>query len=342
MVKDYKGDPASVLLDILDKAQNTMFVDNYLEEPFDLSNILFVLTANNIYDIPLELRDRLEIIELTSYTVFEKIEIAKKYLLPDIYKEHNLNTKNIKFSDNILKEIIENYTNEAGVRELNRVLTNIMRKLIVLDKISGTKIDSKNLVELLGPAKYVNDLIIKEEITGLVNALAVSNIGGIVMPIESIFYEGNGKINITGSLENVMNESVKVALSYVKTNKDKYQINDYYFNNKDLHIHCLDGATKKDGPSAGVTITSSIISSMINKKVPYNVAMTGEITLNGFIKKVGGIKEKIIGAYKEGIKKIFIPRENHIDLLNIPKEILDRIEIIEVNHYDEIFNILFK
>lgn len=341
MVKDYKGDPASVLLDILDKSQNKNFIDNYLEEPFDLSNILFVLTANHITDIPYELYDRLEVVELFSYTLLEKVEIAKKYLLPRIYEEHQLSSKNIKFSDAVLKEIINHYTAEAGVRELERILINIIRKLIVADNITNVKIDSNMLIQLLGPHKYSNNFTIQNEISGLVNGLAVKQTGGIVMPIESVFYEGNGNVKVTGMIQKVMDESISVAISYVISNKEKYQINDYYFKTKNLHIHFLDGATKKDGPSAGVAITTSIISLATNKIVPKDVAMTGEITLNGFVKKIGGLKEKLIGAYNEGIKKVFIPKENHNDLINVPEEILKKLEIIEVVNYEEIYKSLF-
>ena len=341
MVKDYKGDPASVLLDILDKAQNKEFIDNYIEEPFDLSNVLFILTANRIYDIPYELYDRLEVVELSSYTLLEKLDIAKKYLLPIIYEEHNINVKDIKFSDVILKEIILGYTNEAGVRDLKRVLVTIFRKLIVKDEISKIKIDSTILSELLGPKKYDDKITFDKEIPGVVNGMAVTSMGGIVTPIEAVFYEGKGNVKLTGMLEKVMSESVSVALSHIKTNKDIYQINDYYFKTKDLHIHALDASTRKDGPSAGIALTTSVISLAINKVVPKTIAMTGEITLNGFIKKIGGLKEKLIGSYNAGIKKVFIPKENHNDLIEIPDEVLQKLEIIEVSHYKEVYDYLF-
>ena len=341
MVKDYKGDPASVLLDILDKSQNKEFIDNYLEEPFDLSNILFILTANRINDIPYELYDRLEVIELSSYTLLEKVEIAKKYLLPKIYVSHQLNSKDIKFSETILKRIITSYTEEAGVRELERVLTTIIRKLIVINNIEQVKIDQNLITELLGPEKYNEQLLFLEEKMGIVNALAVTYVGGSIMPIEAVLYEDEEKLKITGMLEQVMNESVEVALSFVLNKKDQYQINKQNLKNKCLHIHFLDGAIKKDGPSAGVAVVTSLISLLKNKTIAINIAMTGEITLNGFVKKIGGLKEKLIGAYNEGIKKVFIPKENHNDLLEIPDEVLSKLEIIEVEHYDEIYNNLF-
>jgi len=340
MVKDYKGDPASVLLDILDKSQNKEFIDNYLEEPFDLSNILFILTANYLTNIPYELYDRLEVIELSSYTLLEKLEIAKKYLLPKIYLDHDLNSKDIKFTDTVLKEIIIGYTEEAGVRELERILTTILRKLIVLDKIEKIKVDTTMLRALLGPQKYQNEVFIEREVPGIVNGLAINATGGIVMPIEAISYKGVGNIKITGMLKQVMNESVNVSLSHVISKKEEYKIN-FDFKKIDLHIHVLDGATKKDGPSAGVALTTAIISLVLSKTVSNKIAMTGEITLNGFVKKVGGVKEKLIGAYNGGIKKIFIPKENHNDLLDVPTEVLQKLEIIEVIHYQEIYEELF-
>lgn len=341
MVKDYKGDPASVLLDILDKEQNKEFIDHYLEEPFDLSNIFFMLTANRIYDIPYELYDRLEIVELSSYTILEKIEIAKKYLLPKIFKEHAINSKDIKISDSILKEIISGYTSEAGVRELERILTTIIRKLIVLEKISDVKIDSSLVTDLLGIRKYTSIALNEQDAIGSINCLAIRASSGFIMPMESVLYEGTGAIKITGMLEKVMEESVQIALSYIIANKEKYKINDYYFKTKNIHVHFLDGASKKDGPSAGVAITTSFISLATNQVVPKSIAMTGEITLNGFVKKVGGIKEKLIGAYHNGIKKVFIPKENHNDLTLVPEEVTKKIQIIEVTHYEEIYQDLF-
>ena len=341
MVKDYKGDPASVLLDILDQSQNKEFIDHYIEEPFDLSNVFFLLTANYIQDIPYELYDRLEIIELSSYTTLEKIAIAKKYLLPKIYKEHNILSKEICFTDGILKEIIINYTDEAGVRDLQRILTTIIRKLIVTNKTANIKIDSAKILQFLGPQKYsfINNLAV--EVPGCVNGLGVLSTGGIVLPIEMVYYEGNGQVKITGMIEKIMAESIDVALSYVKKNKDQFHINDYYFKTKDLHIHVLDGALKKDGPSAGVALTAAIISLTTNKIISNKVALSGEITLNGFVKKVGGIKEKLVGAYNNGIKTVFIPKENHNDLELVPKEVIQKLTIIEVVQFEEIYNYLF-
>ncbi len=342
MVKDYKGDPASTLLDILDKSQNKTFIDNYIEETFDLSHVTFILTANYETEIPYELYDRLEVIELSSYTLFEKLEIAKKYLLPIIYKEHNITSKNIKFSDVVLKEIIHYYTNEAGVRELQRVLVSIVRKLIVLERLENVKVTHELVLELLGPEEHKNNLLIPKEVIGTCNALAVNNTGGLVMPIESVFYEGKGNVKITGRVEQVMDESVQVAISYLIANKDTFKINDYYFKTKDIHIHMLDAAIKKDGPSAGVAITTALLSLVSNHPISSDIAMTGEITLNGFVRKIGGLKEKLIGAYHDGMKKVFIPKSNHNDLVNVPNEVLNKLEIIEVENYEEIYKGLFE
>jgi len=346
MVKDYKGDPASVLLEILDPEQNRYFIDNYIEEPFDLSQIFFILTANDKYNIPTELRDRLEIIDLSSYTLFEKLDIAKKYLLPSIVKEHGIQEDGIKMSDTIMESIINHYTKEAGVRELKRVLSSIVRKRLtesVKENIEIKKnITKKDIIKYLGEYKYVDDNVTKNMTPGLVYGLAYTKVGGAVLPIESCFYEGNGKIIYTGSLGDVMKESINVAISYLKAHKDLYKINDYYFHTKDIHIHALEGAVPKDGPSAGVTIVTSLISLVKNQKIPANVAMTGEITLRGDIIPIGGLKEKLIGAYNEKIKRVFIPKKNHMDLEEIPGFLKENIEIIEVSNYREIYKILFN
>lgn len=343
MVKDYKGDPASVLLDILDVEQNKYFIDNYIEEPFDLSNVTFILTANDENKIPLELLDRLEIIKVSSYTEIEKIDIAKKYLLPRIYKNYLLKAKDIKISNDIILEIINNYTKEAGVRELNRLLDKIIRKIITLNNNNeDLKITLKetDLKKYLGNKKFEN-ILNNNVIPGKINGLAFTPYGGMVMQIESCMYEGTGKIKTTGSLGNVIKESVEVAISYLQANKDLLKINDYYFKTKDIHVHMLDGATKKDGPSAGSAITLAILSLILNKAVNNNIALTGEMSLSGDILPIGGLKEKIIGAYNNGINIVFIPKKNHNDLDNIPEEVKKKISIIEVNNFIEVYNNIF-
>ncbi len=342
MVHDYKGDPASTLLDILDKTQNQFFVDNYIEEEFDLSEVLFVLTANYKEEIPYELYDRLEVIELSSYTLLEKMAITKKYLLPKIYLEHNLHAKDVKFSEGALKEIILNYTNESGVRDLERLLTSLMRKLIVLNQVENVKIFPESLIELLGVGKYETTTFQEKNIAGFVNALAISNCQGKVMPIETCFYRGSGKIKITGLVEQVMYESVRVAVSFIRKNQKRFQLEQYDLKTIDVHIHMLSASIKKDGPSAGLSITTALIGLAKNKAISESIAMTGEITLNGFVRRIGGLREKLIGAYNEGIKKVFIPFENHNDLVSVPNEVLEKLEIIEIQNYDEIYKILFE
>lgn len=332
MVKDYKGDPASTLLEILDPVQNKFFTDNYLEEPFDLSNVLFILTANYIADIPSPLIDRVEIIELNSYTIFEKKDIAKKYLLPRIFKEHVIIDENIRISDELLYFIINSYTKEAGVRDLERVLSSLIRKMA----INNIKtINEEKVIKLLGNPKYTTE-IIEENIPGVVNMLAYTNVGGVVTTTEVIDYKGNGNILITGSVGKVMEESIQVIVSFVKSH---YK---YNLNNIDLHFHLLDASTKKDGPSAGLSIAMALISLLEKRTIPSDVAFTGELTLNGKILKIGGLKEKLIGAYNKNINTVYIPTRNVSDLKDIPKEIVNKLEIIPVENFDELYKIFFK
>lgn len=332
MVKDYKGDPASTLLEILDPVQNKYFVDNYIEEPFDLSKVLFILTANYINDIPITLLDRVEIIELNSYTLFEKKDIAKKYLLPNIFAEHIIIDESIRFSDELLYFIINNYTKEAGVRELERILTTLVRKMA----INNIKtINKEKVIKLLGYPPFCEELI-DENKWGVVNSLAYTNIGGLVTKTEVIEYKGNGNIKITGNVGMTMKESIEVIISYIKS---KYK---YNFNNIDLHFHFLDSAIKKDGPSGGLSIAVALISLFEKKIILNDVAFTGELTLNGKILKIGGLKEKLIGAYNKNIKVVYIPKQNYDDLKDIPKIVLESMEIKTVENFDEVYEIFFK
>lgn len=347
MVKDYKGDPAAALLDILDPEQNKIFIDNYVEEPFDLSNVMFILTANSYDNIPEALLDRLEIIELSSYTEFEKIDIAKKYLLPKILDEHKLKSTQIKIDDDIIKMVINKYTKEAGVRELQRQLSAIIRKIVTesvkkKEEIKKVVIKKSDLDKYLGPIKY--DLVEANYtlVPGLVNGLAYTTYGGMVMPIETTMYPSKEDYLITGMIGQVMDESVRVALSYIKSKADLFNIDLKIFDKNLIHIHFLEGAVKKDGPSAGITIVSAILSLLLDKSIGKNYAMTGEITLRGDILKIGGLKEKIVGAYNKDVDKIFIPIANLADLDDVPAQILEKIEIIPVSNYIEIFNYLFK
>lgn len=332
MVKDYKGDPASTFLEIIDPIQNRYFTDNYVEEPFDLSKVFFILTANSIQDIPITLLDRVEVFELNSYTLFEKKDIAQKYLLPRIYNEHKV-TNQIKLNNNIIYKIIKNYTQEAGVRDLERVLTSLTRKIIInnIKNVSEHKV-----VQLLGREKYEENEYENLHRLGVAYALAATPSGGAITPIEVVKYKGSGKVILTGSLGKLTEESVDVAIGYLKHSKN------ISLNNIDLHIHFLTAAIKKDGPSGGVAIASAILSLLEKKKLPDNIAFTGELTLNGSILKIGKLKEKLIGAYNKGVNIVYIPSSNMQDLAEIPKEILDNIEIIGVKTYEEIYTKYFK
>ena len=345
MVKDYKGDPASVLLDVLDPNLNQTFMDAYLEEPFDLSHVLFILTANYKEDIPLELRDRLEIIELSSYSTLEKLKLAKEYLLPSIYLEYHLSEEEVVFSDEALESVILNYTSEAGVRDLRRKLETILRK-VIMESVKDKKnlnviIEKKDIKKYLDETLSFGDFRPKLHTSGLVNGLAVTGVGGFVMPIESTLYDGTGKVVMTGLLGDVMKESLNVVMSYLKANAKYFQINESFFSKKDVHIHVLEGSIPKNGPSAGVAITTSLISLYTNKKVPSNIAMTGEMTLRGEILPVGGIKEKVISAYNSQIHTIYLPKANEMDVKKVPKEIRDSMHIVFVKQYKDIYHLLF-
>lgn len=332
MVKDYKGDPASTLLEILDPNQNKIFTDNYIEEPFDLSGVLFILTANNVSDIPKPILDRVELIELHSYTVFEKKDIAKNYMLPNILLDNMVYDNKLKFSDELLYFIINNYTEEAGVRDLERVLSSLARKIT----INNVKIlNEERVVKLLGNPKYTSNLVMEEE-NGVVNTLAVSNSGGTLSKVEVVTCKGNDKLTITGNAGNILKESISVVLTMLKL---KYK---YSFHNEDIHVHFLDASSKKDGPSAGLALSVALCSLKENKKVPSDVAFTGEVSLNGSILKIGGLKEKLIAAYNKNIKVVYMPKSNSEDLENVPKLILDNMEVIPVSNFNEVYTKLFK
>ena len=332
MVKDYKGDPASTLLEILDPNQNKIFTDNYIEEPFDLSGVLFILTANNVSDIPKPILDRVELIELHSYTVFEKKDIAKNYMLPNILLDNMVYDNKIKFSDELLYFLINNYTDEAGVRDLERILSSLARKIT----INNIKIlNEERVVKLLGNPKYTSNLVMEEE-NGVVNTRAVSNSGGTLSKVEVVTCKGNDKLTITGNAGNILKESISVVLTMLKL---KYK---YSFHNEDIHVHFLDASSKKDGPSAGIALSVALCSLKENKKVPSDVAFTGEVSLNGSILKIGGLKEKLIAAYNKNIKVVYMPKSNSEDLENVPKLILDNMEVIPVSNFNEVYTKLFK
>ena len=337
MSSNYKGDPSSALLEVLDSNQNKYFKDNYIEEEFDLSNVLFITTANDTSSIPEALKDRLEIIDINGYTEIEKLEISRNYLIPIICEKHGI--KEIKINNENLLNIIRFYTKESGLRQLNRMLSKLVRK-IVTNKIVNKKrinLTVNNIEDYLGNRIYETDEIISD--IGIVNGLAYTNVGGDILPIEVNYYEGNSNLILTGSMGNIMLESAKIALSYIKANYKLFDI-DYSIFKNDIHINVPNIAIKKEGPSAGVAITTCLISALSNFKVSNKIAFTGEITLRGNILKVGSIKEKIIGAYINNIDTIFIPFSNLSDLEDIQPEIKNKIKFIPVKKYEEIYKYL--
>ena len=337
MSSNYKGDPSSALLEVLDSNQNKYFKDNYVEEEFDLSNVLFITTANDVSTIPEALKDRLEIIDINGYTEIEKLEIAKNYLIPIICEKHGIN--NIKISDENILNIIRFYTKESGLRELNRMLSKIVRKVVTNKVVNKKRISLtiNNIEEYLGKRLFETDEIISD--IGIVNGLAYTVSGGDILPIEVNHYEGSSNLILTGSMGNVMLESAKIALSYIKSNYKLFGI-DYDIFKNDIHINVPNIAIKKEGPSAGVAITTCLISALSNFKVSNKIAFTGEITLRGNILKVGSIKEKIIGAYINNVDTIFIPHSNLSDLEELQEEIKNKIKFIPVKKYEEIYSYL--
>lgn len=346
MTKDIKGDPASSLLEVLDPEQNSKFSDHYIEEEFDLSKVMFIATANYVDQIPFELRDRLEIINISSYTEYEKLDIAKNHLIPKELEEHGLTTLQVQINDAAIMKLIRNYTKEAGVRELSRIIATLFRKIvkkILLNKDEiFYKIDENMIEEFLGKKKYLYMETLESDEVGVVNGMAYTVFGGDILPIEATLFRGKGNLILTGSLGEVMQESCHIALDYIKSNMDKFGIDNKIFSENDIHIHVPEGAVNKDGPSAGITITTALISLFTNKKVAREVAMTGEITLRGRVLGIGGLKEKVIGAHRANIKKVFIPLENEKDLDEIPVELKKDIKFIMVNNYSDVFKNLFE
>ena len=339
--KDHHGDPAATLLEVLDKEQNSHFIDNYIEEEFDLSNVFFVLTANDVSKIPNALRDRLEIIELSSYTNYDKREICRKYLIPKLFKEYKIKNNNINILDNAVLKIIEEYTKEAGARELTRKIEQICRK-VVYENLHDIEISDINLKEFLGPAKYLRQKNDKSMQSGVVNALAYTVYGGEILKVSATNYEGNGKIKVTGSVGKVMEESVLVALSFIKSNALNFDLDEVLFQFKDFHVHIEEGASSKDGPSAGITIVTSILSLLKNKVISNDISMPGEMTLRGKILPIGGLKEKLIAASVNGIKQVFVPIDNKVDLEEVPLEVKKKLDIVFVRDYLDIYYYLFS
>ena len=345
MASDFRGDPASAMLEVLDPAQNSTFEDHYIDHTFDLSKVFFVCTANDIGGIPGPLRDRMEIIFIESYTEFEKLNIAKKYLIPQTKEENGLNDYKIPFSDASILKVINEYTREAGVRSLRREISKIFRKMakeILLEKTSKLSVTETKIKKYLGNAKYRADKIKKDEgKIGVVNGLAWTAVGGTTLEVQAVKMEGKGLLQLTGKLGDVMQESARVAYSYVRHIKNELGIEEKFNEKTDVHLHFPEGAVPKDGPSAGITITTAIISVLANKEVRQDVAMTGEITITGEVLAVGGIKEKVIGAHRVGIREVVLPFDNKVDTEELPKEIASEMKFHFAKTYEDVKKIVF-
>lgn len=339
MGTNYRGDPASAMLEVLDPEQNFQFQDVYLEEPYDLSDVLFIATANYIENIPPALKDRLEVIELSSYTELEKVNIATRHLIPKQLEANGLKASQISLNTTCLKYLIRHYTREAGVRQLERIIASLMRKavLAILKDKEEKVVFTKELInKYLGHELYDYGNKESKNQVGVVTGLAYTQFGGDVLPIEVTYFDGKGALHMTGSLGDVMKESVEIAFSYVKANASEYKIAPDFFEKHDIHIHAPEGAVPKDGPSAGVTITTAIVSAITGRKVDKNVAMTGEVTLRGNVLPIGGLKEKSLAAHRSGIKTILFPKENVKDLDEVPKTVKDNVEFIPVENVKEV------
>ena len=342
---DYRADPASALLEVLDPSQNNQFVDRYIEIPIDLSQVMFVTTANSLQTIPRALLDRMEVIQISGYTSEEKFHIARNHLVKKQLQEHGLKSSQLKVSDAVIHKIINNYTREAGVRNLEREIAKICRKaamIIVEGKQDSVSVTAKNYIDFLGNEKILDDEIIRKPEVGVVTGLAWTAVGGELLQIEVNAMKGKGKIQLTGSLGDVMKESAMAAISFIRANNDKYKIPKDFQEGLDLHVHVPEGATPKDGPSAGITIATGILSSLTSRKVRQDVAMTGEVTIRGRVLAIGGLKEKALAANRYGIKEVIIPKNNEKDLEEIPESIRKDMIFHPVSTVDQVFDIALE
>lgn len=338
---DYRGDPSSGLLEVLDPAQNNTFTDHYLDIPYDLSKVLFLTTANTTNTIPAPLLDRMEVIRIDGYTPFEKLQIAKRYIVPKQLKEANIKEETLSISDNALLSIINSYTRESGVRNLERNVQKVIRKAavqIVRDTKTAIGVTDGNLHKYLGPKIFLYDVLDEDDQIGVVNGLAWTSVGGTTLKVEANITEGSGKVQLTGKLGDVMKESAYAAITYIRSVASEYGIDENFSTEKDIHLHVPEGATPKDGPSAGVTIATAILSALLKQPVKNDIAMTGEITLRGRVLPIGGLKEKLLAANRMGVKKVLIPFENERDLEDIEDIIKRPLEIISVKNIKEVFD----
>ena len=338
---DYKGDPASALLEVLDREQNCNFTDNFLEMPYDLSRVVFITTANSLDTIPAPLLDRMEVVSLDGYTREEKFNIAKKHIVPREIESHGLSAKTCHFADNALYGIIDFYTREAGVRKLQRTVGSLCGKAarkIADGSQSKVNIKANDLEEMLGHKKYRPEMILPDDEVGVINGLAWTQVGGEIMQLEVAVLNGDGKTVLTGNLGDVMKESAQAAITFVRANASKYGIDTEFYKTRDIHIHATESAVPKDGPSAGVTITTALISALTNRPVRRDVAMTGEVTVRGRVLAIGGLKEKAMAAYRGGVKRVFIPYDNIPDIDEVDEKVRENIEFIPVRYVGEIID----
>ncbi len=336
---DYHGDPSAALLEVLDPAQNSTFSDHYIEVPFDLSKVMWIVTANNLGNIPRPLRDRMEIIQLSSYTEIEKLEIAKRYLVARQREQNGLKAKDIHFGAGVLAKIIQDYTKEAGVRELERVIGQVCRKAarkIVEGEEAPIKVSKKNLTDFLGKVKFIDSKANKKPQVGVVTGMAWTEVGGTILPTEVSVLKGKGKLILTGQLGDVMQESAQAGLTYIRSCSEKLKLPEDFYEKEDIHIHLPEGAIPKDGPSAGITMATAMVSALTGRKVRSDVAMTGEITLRGTVLPIGGLKEKVLAAYREGMKTIILPKDNERDIEDIPESVREKLEFVPVETMDQV------
>lgn len=339
LASDYKGDPSSALLEALDPEQNNTFRDHYIEIPFDLSKVLFVTTANDVSQIPAPLLDRMEVIELYSYTAEEKFQIAKKHLIKKQMQAHGIKSSQLHLTDGAVRAMIDSYTREAGVRKLERTIAKVLRKAAVRIANGETEkitVRATDLEALLGPRKYKPTAVSKANEIGVVNGLAWTSVGGELLKVEVAVMDGTGKLELTGSLGDVMKESAKAACSYIRANAALWNVETDFYKTKDIHIHFPEGAVPKDGPSAGVTVTTALVSALSGCPARADVAMTGEVSLLGHVLPIGGLREKSMAAYKAGIRKIFIPEDNVSDLAEIDAVVADAVEFVPVSEVSQI------
>lgn len=341
MTSDMRGDPSSALLEVLDPEQNNTFSDHFIEVPFDLSKVLWITTANVISDIPRPLLDRMEVIEFTSYTEEEKLQIAKRYLVPKQLEENGLQPGQAKFSDAVLRHIIQDYTRESGVRTLEKTIGTVCRKVgksLLLEEDKPLTVTVRNLEKILGPAKFLPTEVCKTDEVGRVTGMAWTQVGGEVLETEAAAVKGKGCLLLTGQLGDVMKESAEAGMTYIRSRADELGLAPDFYATTDIHIHLPEGAVPKDGPSAGITMATAIASALTGRKVHHDLAMTGEITLRGTVLPVGGIKEKVIAAHRAGIHKILLPEENKRDMADVPQTVKKDVQFVFVHHMDEVLS----